>query len=312
MIHVKILTGFLGAGKTTFINHYMKSNPGKRFGIIENEFGKENIDSKLLVKTEMPVVEMTNGCICCSINEELYDALNYFYEKREEFDELIIEATGIADPSTVAEPFLIHEGVKREFVLDAVICIIDCENFEDRLADTKEALQQLAFSNIVLLNKTDLVSDHYIQELKKQIQSLNPLAEIHIFDRNQNFLLPQTRFSGDFKPVKFNDSEGKHTAIKSLTIAIDQPFQLNDLHFRLIQFMMFQAKDVYRMKSIVYDEDYVPHIIQSVGSRVSVDKIPLPELSTFVSKFVFIGKNLQKEILEKLLLKYVVTKNEVK
>lgn len=288
----------------------MKSKPDTRFGIIENEFGKENIDSKLLVKTELPVVEMTNGCICCSINEELYDALNYFYEKREEFDELIIEATGIADPSSVAEPFLIHEGVKKAFVLDAVICIIDCENIEDRLADTKEAIQQIAFSNIILLNKTELVSDHYPEQLKNQLQLINSLAGIYTFDRSAEFIPPDTRYTSDFKPAKYDASEEKHAAIKSITIAIGQPFQIQELHFRLIQFMLFQAKDVFRMKAIVYDENDEPHIIQSVGSRVSIDKIPMPELSTYVSKFVFIGKNLQREVFEKLLGKYVVRKNQ--
>ena len=310
LIHVKIITGFLGAGKTTFINHYMKSKPDTRFGIIENEFGKENIDSKLLVKTEMPVMEMTNGCICCSINEELYDALNYFYEKREEFDELIIEATGIADPASVAEPFLIHEGVKKAFVLDAVICLIDCENIEDRLADTKEAIQQIAFSNIILLNKTELVSDHYVVSLKEQLQRINSLAEIHIFDRTSDLVIPESSYTSDFKPAKLDNAEEKHSAIKSITIAIDQPFQIQELHFRLIQFMLFQAKDVYRMKAIVYDENDEPYILQSVGSRVSIDKIPMPELSTYVSKFVFIGKNLQREVFEKLLGKYVVRKNQ--
>ena len=306
MIHVKIITGFLGAGKTTYINHYMRSRPNVRFGIIENEFGKENIDSKLLVKTEMPVVEMTNGCICCSINEELYDALNLFYEKRDDFDELIIEATGIADPSSVAEPFLIHEGVKKAFVLDAVICIVDAENIGDRLEDTSEAIRQIAFSNVIFINKSDLVAHEYLKSLQTKLNQLNPIAKVHVFHKSAIPDLDATTYTKDFKPTIFPEGEMLHSGIKSMTIAIDKTFSVMDLHFRMIQFMLFQAKEVYRMKAIVFDEEYEAYILQSVGSRVSLDKIAVPENSDYVSKFVFIGKNLERSTFEKLLDKFTV------
>ncbi len=308
MIHVKIITGFLGAGKTTFINQMMQANPNIRFGIIENEFGKENIDSKLLLRSQAPMVEMTNGCICCSINEELYEALNLFYEKRDEFDVLIIEATGIADPSSVAEPFLINDNVKKAFVLDQVICLVDSEQIEDRIEDAKEAIQQISFSNIILLNKIDLVSQAYLNDLTTKMASLNPLAKILPFDRNVAFEIPSTNFITDFTPQKLAKTENRHCNFKSITIAIDKPFNINELHFRMIQFMLFQSKDVYRMKAIVYDEDYNAYILQSVGSRVSIDQIEVPPLSTFVSKFVFIGKDIVREGFEKMLMKYVVEK----
>ena len=305
MIKVRIITGFLGAGKTTFINSILRSNPGCRYGIIENEFGKENIDSKLLIKTESPVVEMTNGCICCSINEDLYEALNYFYARRNEIDELIIEATGVADPAGIAEPFLINGNVKKAFSLASVVCLVDTEQIEDRLVDTKEAISQITFSNIILLNKVELVSESYKIEMMHKLQGLNPLAKVFSLSKNENFTFPNANFTNDFRPIKVLQSDEQHSGIKSITVVIDKTFNIHELHFRFIQFMLFQSKDLYRMKALVYDESYDSYIIQSVGTRVSIDKVDIPDLSTYASKFVFIGKNLKKEGFEKMLEKYV-------
>jgi G3E family GTPase len=310
MIGVKIVTGFLGAGKTTFINALIKANPEVRYGIIENEFGQENIDSKLLLKSQLPIIEMTNGCICCSINDELYDALNLFYEKRDEFDELIIEATGIADPASIAEPFIINENVKRAFELQQIICLVDAEQIEDRLEDTKEAIQQIAFSNLILINKVDLIAGNYLVILKNALQEITPLAHIQDFNQNGPLSLPKVNFTSDFMPKAIERSNEKHTNFKSITISIDKSFQIHELHFRLIQFMLFQSKEIYRMKAIVYDEHYDAYIIQSVGKRVSIEKIDVPSLSNYVSKFVFIGKDIIREGLERMLLKFTLDLNQ--
>jgi G3E family GTPase len=310
MIGVKIVTGFLGAGKTTFINSLIKANPEVRYGIIENEFGQENIDSKLLLKSQLPIIEMTNGCICCSINDELYDALNLFYEKRDEFDELIIEATGIADPASIAEPFIINENVKRAFELQQIICLVDAEQIEDRLEDTKEAIQQIAFSNLILINKVDLIAANYLVILKNALQEINPLAHIQDFNQNGPLSLPKVNFTPDFRPKVIERNNDKHTNFKSLTISIDKSFQIHELHFRLIQFMLFQSKEIYRMKAIVYDEHYDAYILQSVGKRVSIEKIEVPNLSNYESKFVFIGKDIMREGLERMLLKFTLDLNQ--
>ncbi|MEL6355988.1 MAG: GTP-binding protein, partial [Bacteroidota bacterium] len=140
---VTILTGFLGAGKTTFLNHLLQENEGIRYAIIENEFGKQGIDNELVLRPDETIVELNNGCLCCTLNDNLYDILNELHERRDEFDEIIIEATGVADPTGLAQPFIIHPLVKKHFPLTAIICLVDAELVEDQLKETEEAINQI-------------------------------------------------------------------------------------------------------------------------------------------------------------------------
>ena len=117
-IPVTILTGFLGAGKTTYLNHLLKSNAGIRYAVIENEFGQEGIDNELIIRPDDTIVELNNGCLCCTLNDNLYDIINELYERRDEIDEIIIEATGVADPTGLAEPFIAHPMIKKHFSAD--------------------------------------------------------------------------------------------------------------------------------------------------------------------------------------------------
>lgn len=177
---VTILTGFLGAGKTTFLNHLIQQNPDTRYAIIENEYGERSIDSELIFRPEDGIVELNNGCLCCTLNDNLYDILNDLFDRRDEFDEIIIEATGVADPAGLAEPFLTHPLVKERFPFMATICIIDTELVEELIEETEEALNQITFSEILLLSKIDLISGAYAQEVKEKMQKLNPLAKIFL------------------------------------------------------------------------------------------------------------------------------------
>ena len=132
---VTILTGFLGAGKTTFLNHLLQENEDIRYLIIENEFGEQSIDNELLLQPKESIIEFKNGCLCCSMNGNLYDILNDLYERRSEFDEIIIEATGIADPVGLVEPFIVHPLINKHFPIAAIICLVDAELVEDQLAN---------------------------------------------------------------------------------------------------------------------------------------------------------------------------------
>jgi len=140
---VTILTGFLGSGKTTFLNHLLEQNPSKRYAIIENEYGQESIDSELILRAEDGIMELNNGCLCCTLNENLYEILNTLYQRREEYDELIIEATGVADPRGLADPFLNNYSIKKQFPLNRIICLVDAEQVEDQLRTTEEAIHQI-------------------------------------------------------------------------------------------------------------------------------------------------------------------------
>ena len=136
-IPVTILSGFLGAGKTTFLNYLLQENKGIRYAIIENEFGEQGIDNELVLRPDETIVELNSGCLCCTLNDNLYDILNELHERRSEFDEIIIEATGVADPAGLAQPFIVHPLIKKHFPLRGIICLIDSEQVEDHLKETK-------------------------------------------------------------------------------------------------------------------------------------------------------------------------------
>ncbi len=189
---VTILTGFLGAGKTTFLNHLMAENPTVRYAIIENEFGETGIDSELVICSEQTIMELNNGCLCCTLNENLYDILNELFGKRADFDEIIIEATGVADPTGLAQPFVAHPLIKQHFPLKGIICLVDAELIEKQLQETKEAKGQVAFSDVLLVSKTDLVDESHIEPLLHLLQDANPLAQIVRGNRKE---FPNHRFS---------------------------------------------------------------------------------------------------------------------
>ncbi len=158
-IPVYIITGFLGSGKTTFLNHFLKSKNNERIVVIENEIGKINIDGATLVTNTNDIIELTAGCICCSLNDELFDLLEELYVKKDEIDRILIETTGIADPGAIAVTFLNHPAVIKDFELINVIGVIDALFIESWLSETEEAIRQIAASDILLINKTDQISN---------------------------------------------------------------------------------------------------------------------------------------------------------
>ncbi len=324
-IPVTILSGFLGAGKTTYLNHLLKSNEGVRYAVIENEFGQEGIDNELIIRPEDTIVELNNGCLCCTLNDNLYDIINELYERRDEIDEIIIEATGVADPTGLAEPFIAHPMIKKHFPLTSIICMVDAELIEDQIQDTEEAINQVTYSDILLLNKIDLVNDDYISYLEEYLRKLNPLAtivrgtkdsypKIEYQRRNDKLekLLHDT--SHDHHQVITNDGlpfqkphhhhHHEHTKdVNSISLVFDTPFDFHKLHLRLSVFLSFQSKDLYRMKGLIWlADDQQQFIVQSVGKRL--DFQAKEARSTEVgakSVMVFIGKNLQREGIEKML-----------
>ncbi|MFT4203619.1 MAG: GTP-binding protein [Chitinophagaceae bacterium] len=175
---VTILTGFLGAGKTTFLNALIKAFPEKRPIIVENEFGEENIDSELVIGAGDKVFSISDGCVCCSLNTELFELLRQLWANKEIFDELIIEATGIADPGFIAMPFVENPNMEQFYKLDRVICLVDAKFIENELKNTEEARKQIAFSDILLITKTDEVAAEKIEEIKHLLKDINPWASV--------------------------------------------------------------------------------------------------------------------------------------
>jgi G3E family GTPase len=178
-IPVTVLTGYLGAGKTTLLNRILSEQHGKRYAVIVNEFGEIGIDNELVVGADEEVFEMNNGCICCTVRGDLIRILDGLMKRKGRFDAIIVETTGLADPAPVAQTFFMDQDVADVARLDAVITVADAKWLSDRLKDAPEAKNQIAFADVIILNKTDLVSAGELQEVEDRIRAINPYARLH-------------------------------------------------------------------------------------------------------------------------------------
>jgi G3E family GTPase len=182
-IPVTVLTGFLGSGKTTLLNRILTEDHGKRYAVIVNEFGEVGIDADLLVDTDEEVFEMNNGCICCTVRGDLIRTVENLLKRRGSFDAILVETTGLADPAPVAQTFFMDETVRAAAALDSVVAVADAKHLTARLEDTAEAVEQIAFADVVLLNKTDLVDPATLEAVEARIHAVNPFARIHRTER---------------------------------------------------------------------------------------------------------------------------------
>jgi G3E family GTPase len=182
-IPVTVLTGYLGAGKTTLLNRILSEPHGKKYAVIVNEFGEIGIDNDLVVGADEEVFEMNNGCICCTVRGDLVRIIDGLMRRKGKFDGIIVETTGLADPAPVAQTFFVDENVGRKTKLDAVITVADAKWLNDRLKDAPEAKNQIAFADVILINKTDLVKPDELSEVEARIRGINPYARVHRTER---------------------------------------------------------------------------------------------------------------------------------
>jgi G3E family GTPase len=176
---VTILTGFLGAGKTTLLNRILTEQHGQRVAVIENEYGEIGIDHELVVNTDEEIFEMNNGCICCTVRGDLIRILGKLMKRREKFDRILIETTGLADPGPVVQTFFMDDDMKENFVVDAIVTVVDTKHVLLHLDDSDEAREQVAFADVLLLNKCDLVKPAELDALERRLRGMNALAKIH-------------------------------------------------------------------------------------------------------------------------------------
>jgi len=178
-IPVTVITGFLGAGKTTLLNRILTEKHGKRIAVIENEFGEIGVDHQLVIQSDEEIFELNNGCICCRVRGDLIRILAKLRQRRDKFDSVLIETTGLADPGPVAQTFFTDEEVKESFVLDGIITVVDAKHVGLHFDDTREVREQIGFADVILLNKTDLVTPEELARTEARIRKMNPVAKLY-------------------------------------------------------------------------------------------------------------------------------------
>lgn len=300
-VSVFIITGFLGAGKTTLLNSLLAQFRNDNNFIIENEFGQVNIDKDLINGNVQKVFEITNGCLCCNLDVELYDALDQVARLEQRPDNLFIETTGIADAGNLSAIFK-EDFVMEVFDLKKIICMTDAEVIEDFLEKTPEAGRQIVASDLVILNKSLNVSSDYLNELQGNISRMNPYAYISqtsdgSIDKN---LLLKPNPSKPLFSLDLTPKENKTTShdITSVYYETDGAFDIEKLEVLLRTSLFIYYKDIYRIKGYVKNATGDFYLLQSAGKTVSITRSADHNGKNFL---VFIGRKLTTEIAERLL-----------
>lgn len=314
-VPVTILTGFLGAGKTTLLNRILSEEHGHRIAVIENEFGEEGIDNDLLIQGEEQIIEISNGCICCTVRGDLVRILGELSEKRENgmlhFELVIIETTGLADPAPVAQTFFIEQEIAEYYLLDAIITVVDAKHALKQLSECHEAEEQVGFADRLLISKTDLIESEEIVELETRLRAINaraPIAHAHFGETDISDILDIRGFSLnailDIEPDFLDDVSHEHDAgITSFVYRTDKALDAA----RIIGFMDVMIRDygndLLRYKGIVHIAGCDRKVIYQGVHMLLADSIGVPWATDEIrrSTLVFIGRNLPKQAIHEAL-----------
>lgn len=327
-IPVTVLTGYLGAGKTTLLNRILTGNHGRRYAVIVNEFGEIGIDSDLIVESDEEIYEMNNGCVCCTVRGDLIGVLERLLRQPGRFDAILVETTGLANPAPVAQTFFMAEEVRRATALDAIVTVVDALHFPLQIRERPEAEDQIAFADVVLINKSDLVSPEALATVERAVRAINPYAELHctrrteialdcILDRgafdlqralehDPDFLGGTPHHSHDHEPCGPDCAHEPHArnapsflhdrTVQSVSLRVGE-IDGNRFFPWIHELTQAQGPNILRMKGVLaLQGEACRYVVQGVHMIVEGEhQRPWRQGEARQSRLVFIGRKLQRD-----------------